>query len=102
MAVHKAADPSLYGMKAAVLKLGGFAKFELDHKLNATQFYNLIIKLSTTIVEGEAQVNHELCDRLCATFKKAWENGEPFKGDLNSELYLSILAGFRSWDPNSE
>jgi len=47
-------------------------------------------------------VNQELVDRLCATFKKAWESGEPFKGDLNNELYLSILAGFRSFDPNSE
>jgi len=102
MAIHKAADPSLYGMKATVQKLGGFAKFELDHKLNSTQFYNLIIKLSTTVVEGEAQLNQELCDRLCATFKKAWEGGEPFKGDLNNELYLSILAGFRSYDPNAE
>jgi len=54
MAIHKASDPSLYGMKAIVQKLGGFAKFELDHKLNSNQFYNLIIKLSTTVVEGES------------------------------------------------
>lgn len=102
MAIHRAADPSLYGMKAMVLKLGGFAKFELDHKMNAKQFYNFIMKMTTVISDEGTSLNQELFDKLCSTFKKAWESGEPFKGDLNNELYLSILAAFRSFDPNSE
>ena len=28
-------------MKAIVAKLSGFAKFDVDHKLNSEQFYNL-------------------------------------------------------------
>ena len=36
IAIHKAADPAVLGMKTMVNKLSGFAKFELDHKLTAS------------------------------------------------------------------
>ena len=57
MAIHRAADPTLYGMKAMVLKLGGFTKFELDHKMNAKQFYNFIMKMAAVISDEGISYN---------------------------------------------
>jgi hypothetical protein len=34
-------------MKSIVIKLSGFAKFELDHKLGFEQFNTIVMKLST-------------------------------------------------------
>lgn len=86
-------------MKALVTKLTGDAKnkFELDHKLSAEQFARLVTKLSTV-----EELNEELFDRYCTVFKRALnEAGEPFKGDLENELYKNILAAFRAFDPNA-
>jgi|LakMenEpi03Aug12_release.lakeMendotaPanAssembly.Ray.scaffolds.fasta_scaffold551210_2 hypothetical protein len=33
-------------MKSIVIKLSGFAKFELDHKLGLEQFNTIVMKLS--------------------------------------------------------
>lgn len=90
------------GMKAIVAKLSGFAKFEIDHKMTPSQFYDLVLKISSPTEEGaEAPTfSQELFDRVCGVFSKALSDEEvPFKGDLNNELYLSILAVFRTFDP---
>ena len=34
------------GMKAIMAKLSGFAKFDVDHKLNSEQFFNLFFQAS--------------------------------------------------------
>lgn len=84
-------------MKAWVVKLTGDAKykFELDHKLAADQFARLVTKLSTP-----EEFSLDLFDKYCAVFKKALnEAGEPFKGDIENELFKNILAAFRAFDP---
>ena len=45
--IYKAADPNIMSTKAMVLKLSGFAKFEVDHKFSSEHFYRMVIKLST-------------------------------------------------------
>lgn len=102
--IFKGADPSCHGMKAMVNKLSGFAKFELDHKLTASHFCQLIMKLSAEAQEeGEAVFSQEKHDRVVTVFRRALREDDcPFKGDLNNELYLEILAAFRAHDPASE
>ena len=46
---YDAADPdktNALTMKPIVLKLSGFAKFELDHKLSKEQFTDIILKIT--------------------------------------------------------
>jgi hypothetical protein len=111
VATFKAADPSLYGMKAIVNRLSGFAKFELDHKLTVSHFYQIVMKLSEIegeAVEGEEAVpasvfSQEQHDKILDIFRRALVEDEcPFKGDLNNEVYNQILAAFRAHDPASE
>ena len=45
--IFKAADPTIMSTKAMVLKLSGFAKFEVDLKFNSEHFYRMVMKLST-------------------------------------------------------
>ena len=93
------------GMKAIVAKLSGFAKFECDHKMSASQFYELVLKMSSPCEEGSETptFNQELFERVRGVFQRALCDDEvPFKGDLNNELYLNILACFRAFDPAAE
>ena len=80
-------------MKAVVVKLSGFAKFELDHKLTSSHFCTLMDSLAT---DGENGFSQELFDQYLAIFDKALvEGAEPFKGDLDNEQYKTILQAFR-------
>ena len=84
--------------KAMVLKLSGFAKFEVDHKFTSDHFYRMVMKLSTL---GE-EFNQELFEKHCAIFKRSFnEMQEYFKGNLEDETYKNILAYFRAFNPNA-
>ena len=45
--IYKAADPNIMSTKAMVLKLSGFAKFEVDHKFSSDHFYRMVMMLSS-------------------------------------------------------
>ena len=96
-------------MKSIVQKISGFAKFELDHKLSLDHFRNIVMKLS--MVKDTSQINdkekpvelvfsQERFDRVNYVFIRAYkENAVVFQGDLENELYKSILAAFREHTP---
>ena len=66
-----------------VVKMSGFAKFELDHKLNKDHFCTLIETLST---DGEGNFHQDQFDCFLGIFEKALVEGtEPFKGALDNE-----------------
>lgn len=46
-------------MKQCVKELGGFAKFELDHELNTTQFEAIVMKLSMVKVDSPPSTGAE-------------------------------------------
>ena len=72
-----------------VLKLSGFAKFEVDHKFTSDHFYRMVMKLSTL---GE-EFNQELFEKHCTIFKRSFnEMQEYFKGNLEDELYKNCVA----------
>ena len=115
--MYKEADPSNFAMKQMVNKLSGFAKFELNHEINAQQFCNIVMKLSmaprvlgegedpeaNASREAELEFNQEKCDNLLSVFRKALIDDEcPFKGDLNNEQYNEILGALRAFDPAAE
>ena len=85
-------------MKVIVQKLSGFAKFELDHKVNCSQFVNLI---NTHIEDsGEDAEQEAAFDKVCEVFNKAFVEGvEPFKGDLENDTYKELLDVFRTFKP---
>lgn len=115
------------GFKFFVQKLSGFAKFDLDTKITKLQFYHLIEELShdevaaeegapAEVKEGEAQqdgaepveppkkkvFNKEKYDQVFDAWWKALRletATPPFAGDLENPLYLSILAGIKSFKP---
>ena len=49
--------------KAMVLKLSGFAKFEVDHKMTSEHFYKMVMKLSSPQQGEEAPLNLELFEK---------------------------------------
>ena len=100
--IYKAADPNIMSTKAMVLKLSGFAKFEVDHKFQSEHFYRMVIKLSTQQVGEESAFSSELFEKHCAIFKRSFnENQEQFKGNLEDETYKNILAYFRAFNPSA-
>ena len=78
-------------MKSIVVKLSGFAKFELDTKLNCGDLNKIIEHLST----GEEGFQQEQFETFCGVFERTFSMEEPFKGDLENETYKAILAAFR-------
>ncbi len=85
-----------------VLKLSGFAKFEVDHKMTSEHFYKMVMKLSSPLQGEETQFNHELFEKYLQVFKKALNDmQEVYKGDLENETYKNILAYMRAFNPNA-
>ena len=77
-----------------VLKLSGFAKFEIDLKLNADQFAMLINNLTT----DSSGFSEERFVEILEVFEKTFgENITPFTGDLENETYKSILSAIREF-----
>lgn len=60
--LYKETDPANFAMKTMVNLLSGFAKFELNHEINSTQFCSIVMKLSMsakTVAEGEEAEGQE-------------------------------------------
>ena len=96
----------MIGYKIMVLKLSGFAKFDLDTKIGSYQFYKLlegfasanqIVQQETvdeetgyaTIVDTTVYtLDEQKYSQVVAIFEKAFrDNTPPFLGDLENELY---------------
>ena len=81
-----------------VLKLSGFAKFEVDHKFACEHFYRMVMKLSTP----NDEFSQELFEKHLTIFKRSFnEMVEFYKGNLEDETYKNILAYFRAFNPNA-
>ena len=97
---YDAADPdktNALTMKPIVLKLSGFAKFELDHKLSKEQFTDIILKITGI---GET-FNQEKFEQVTDALTKAFKEGvQPYAGDLENETYKEILQSFRDFNPS--
>lgn len=77
-----------------VQKLSGFAKFELDLKLNGEQFCTLLNNVS--VVDGKFSA--EKFAEVAEVFEKTFgEGATPFAGDLENETYKSILTAIREY-----
>ena len=93
-------------MKALVQKLNGDpkSKFDVDHKMQPSQFYKMLCQLASPEVgEGEDKPDsNELFEQYSTAFKRAVCDGaDPFKGDTENVTYKNILAAFRAFDPNA-
>ena len=76
-----------------VAKLSGFAKFEVDMKLNSDQMVQLITTLSSP--EGGA-LSEEKFEEIMEALNKAFVEGNPpYAGDLENETYKGILQAIR-------
>ena len=78
-----------------VLKLSGFAKFELDLKLSSDQFATLINLLTN---DGSGFSEERFVEILEVFEKTFGENITPFAGDLENETYKSILSAIREFN----
>ena len=103
-----------------VQKLSGFAKFDLDTKINAYQFARLVEGIATvtrteekevpseenpdemqTVSEEISEVDDEKFDQITSIFDQAFKEGKaPFQGDLENETYKEILAKIREFQPD--
>ena len=80
-----------------VQKLSGFAKFDLDLKINRYQFYKLIEEISSETVPDQAEqkrLNFEtfrqISDLFARTFDPATTTA-PFDKDLDNPIYQKIV-----------
>ena len=78
-----------------VAKLSGFAKFDVDHKLNIDQFVVFIMNQSNDSSGfSEAKFNEivEIMEKVYV------EGATPFAGDLENETYKAILQAIRDFN----
>ena len=85
------------GYKSIVMKLSGFAKFDLDTKINREHFYQIVEGMSRTTQD---ELDEERYEQICALFERAYKDGQaPFAGDLENETYKAIVNRMRSFVP---
>ena len=102
-----------------VQKLSGFAKFDLDTKISAQQFYKLLLSVASAnqtvynVVKDENDfdqavesvvytLDEQKYAQVVAVFEKAFvDNIPPFLGDLENELYKQILLKIREFQPDA-
>lgn len=102
-----------------VQKLSGFAKFDLDTKINAYQFAKLMEQITTRSQEVEKVITNDDGEQIVvnetvknideqvfgvvmAQFEKAFkENVPPFQGDLENETYKMIVSNMRQFNHES-
>ena len=98
-----------------VQKLSGFAKFDLDTKITAYQFFNLVHSFCQVENEVEREIVNEegatefqifreksldesKYDAVLSLFEKAFRDGQPpFLGDLENETYKHLLLKFKNF-----
>ena len=77
-------------------KLSGFAKFDVDHKLNIDQFVVFIMNQSNG--EGGAFSEEKFNETVEIMEKVYVEGATPFAGDLENETYKGILQAIRDFN----
>ena len=85
------------GYKSIVAKISGFAKFDLDTKINKEHFYQII----DGMCRGESgQLDEDRYEQIVQVFEKAYRDGvAPFAGDLENETYKAIINRMRAFVP---
>ena len=78
-----------------VAKLSGFAKFDVDHKLNIDQFVVFIMNQST---DGSSFSEAKFNETVEIMEKVYVEGATPFAGDLENETYKGILQAIRDFN----
>ncbi len=61
------------GYKSIVLKLSGFAKFDLDTKINREHFYQIVDGMCREGASGD--LDEERYEQICAIFERAYKDG---------------------------
>jgi hypothetical protein len=92
------------GYKSIIVKISGFAKFDLDTKINKEHFYQIVEgmcrKGASTGEEGASELDEEKYEQIVAVFEKAYRDGvAPFAGDLENETYKAIVNRMRAFVP---
>ena len=98
-AAFKLIDPEstdAISTKTIVAKISGFAKFDVDLKLSCEKFCMLI----STISSPDEGFNAEKFAEVVEIFERAYGEGAtpPFAGDLENELYKTILQSIRDFN----
>ncbi|TNV76095.1 hypothetical protein FGO68_gene10224 [Halteria grandinella] len=99
------------GYKSIVLKLSGFAKFELDTKITRDQFHQLVEGMcrrpinsgheASTDSVSQTELDEDKYEQICSLFERAYKEAQPpFAGDLENEVYKSILNRIRTYQPS--
>ena len=78
-----------------VAKLSGFAKFDVDHKLNVDQFVVFIMNQST---DGSGFSEAKFNETVEIMEKVYVEGATPFAGDLENGTYKGILQAIRDFN----
>ena len=118
--IYKAVDPegtNSVSYKTLVAKLSGFAKFDLDTKIDCYQFYKLLEAMGSEPVDDEEQrdeqaedapvemhVSAEKFDKVCAHWEQSvcGEAAAPaFAGDLENEQYKAMVQAMRDFSPEA-
>ena len=85
------------GYKSIVLKLSGFAKFDLDTKINRDQFHNFVDGMCR---RADGELDEDKYEAILQVFERAYrEATPPFAGNLEDETYKSIVNRMRSFVP---
>jgi hypothetical protein len=92
------------GYKSIIVKISGFAKFDLDTKINKEHFYQIVEgmcrKNASNGEEGASELDEEKYEQIVAVFEKAYRDGvAPFTGDLENETYKAIVNRMRAFVP---
>ena len=86
------------GYKSIIVKLSGFAKFDLDTKINKDQFQQFVDGMCRKGDSGE--LDEEKYEAILQVFERAYrEPTPPFAGNLEDETYKSIVNRMRSFVP---
>ncbi len=91
------------GYKGIVLKLSGFAKFDLDTKISRDNFHQLVdgmCRRPPTDGAEQGELDEEHYEKILTIFERAYkEPTPPFAGNLEDETYKSIVNRMRSFVP---
>ena len=96
LSCYKSADPEGTGAlstKAMVAKLSGFAKFEVDLKLNSDQFASLVMNMCAP----DGGFNKEKFDEIMDVMERSFADAPVYAGDLENETYKFILQTIRDF-----
>ena len=98
-ACYKLIDPestNAVSTKVVIAKISGFAKFDVDLKLNSEKFCSLVMTLSSLEQVYSAEKFSEVMEK----FEAAYAEGAtpPFAGDLENEMYKAIMQSIRDFN----